>query len=252
MSSDRSSGPDAHRSFQAMALPTLAPAPRWVPVSIQGQLLLQGFAPASMLGILGAILLTIFAYAFWGIEDTYWPGVVMIGLAAVCLILSAAGFRSWRRSVGVLSRGELAWATITASQTKAVSAGRGRKKITGLEWQDFEDRVEAINRWVAEHGWDSLGRGGSAKALCRFEFALPDGRVGKAKAEVDFRVRYALHALAATDIAVYDPHDPKRAVLLTSFRPPLNVSHLGKWKRGQGQIDFTELLSSVSDGRTDR
>jgi hypothetical protein len=197
-----------------------------------------------------AVVFAIVAAVLWGFEGTGWPIAVMIGLAALCLILSVAGFRSWRRSVAVLSRGQLARATITAMQVTELietEADRGAMEGTiSVKWHDFQNVVESINRRVSEYGWDKLRRQ-AVRHHSRFQFRVPDSGVVTSEAKVDFGTRYALHSTCATDIAVYDPRDPKRAFLLSSFHPPLNVSVSGEWKQGAGQIDFAELLSS---GRT--
>jgi hypothetical protein len=66
---------------------------------------------------------------------------------------------------------------------------------------------------------------------CRARFALPDGSEVEFETKVDLASRLAKGLADPHDIAVYDPADPQRAILLSSFSPPLSVTRAGQWEQ---------------------
>jgi hypothetical protein len=64
---------------------------------------------------------------------------------------------------------------------------------------------------------------------CRAQLMLPDGKPMEFDTAIDISARLSGRA-DESDIAVYDPYDPSRALLCSSFGPPLKVSESGRWR----------------------
>jgi hypothetical protein len=65
---------------------------------------------------------------------------------------------------------------------------------------------------------------------CRAQFALPDGGDIEFETKIDLSSRLDAGQADPHDIAVYDPAEPQRAILFSSFVPRLSVSAGGQWK----------------------
>jgi hypothetical protein len=63
---------------------------------------------------------------------------------------------------------------------------------------------------------------------CRVQLMLPDGKPMEFDTAIDISARLNGRA-DESDIAVYDPFEPSRALLCSSFQPPLKVDDAGRW-----------------------
>jgi hypothetical protein len=80
---------------------------------------------------------------------------------------------------------------------------------------------------------------------CRFEFQTASGQPATAEARVDLTSRLQSRQANPTDVALYDPGNPERALLLSSFTPPLNVSPFGEWQLGEGEVDWERIWAEA-------
>ena len=72
---------------------------------------------------------------------------------------------------------------------------------------------------------------------CRAHFTLPDGSEVEFETKVDLTSRLADGNADPHDVAVYDPAEPQRAILFSSFFPPLSVSRSGQWEQARKAPD---------------
>ncbi|HEY3392203.1 MAG TPA: hypothetical protein VGK58_05830 [Lacipirellulaceae bacterium] len=65
---------------------------------------------------------------------------------------------------------------------------------------------------------------------CRAVYSLPQGKTIELKTKIDLSRRLAPGSGEPDDVAVYDPLQPSRALLLSSFDPPLEIGQGGRWQ----------------------
>jgi hypothetical protein len=198
-------------------------------------------------GIAGAVLA-----AFW---IAHGPALVRVLLApflvVIGLLLIVLSIVSWWRKVNLLRRGELARATIFAYEEVVTARAGDAFSSVSERWVDFKEGFEETHtRRAALNASGDLTPAVLRQrpvARCRFRFQPAGAEVVTAQAQLDFTGRLAAGKAHPTDIAVYHPEKPQRALLLSGFSPPLTVSDSGQWEQDKekGSAFFAALWASA-------
>jgi hypothetical protein len=158
-------------------------------------------------------------------------GARRISIAATVFALAVFGFMG---AIGVFLSG----AAVYVIAVEGKSSGWYMAAFMVLWWTV----IVAIARLFLQQArpfargekWNPKSLGVQPIVECRARLALPDGGEVEFETKIDLTSRLAAGSADPRDVAVYDPAEPQRAILLSTFHPPLSITRAGHWEQAVG------------------